>query len=186
MTRVLVEVMDLRDVDKKLMRQLRRASFGDGGWMVPMMEQILLGYAVQGEWVYDGEDGRVVTKRVPLNYCRAHALIARDEDGKFLGWAMVRHPLKEVRAQVADWEKRSHKYEYGGRRPDFMVYINKRGRRKRVARSLLLIAFNNWGRVDTYPHDDASDRFYEKNAQFVQAHDTGDFTNAKFKTREVF
>ncbi len=190
MTRVLVEVMDLKEVPKSVLRQLRKASFGDGGWMCSLIDQLQEGYVTLAEWVSEGRfEGHVKSWKQELNYSRAHALIARDEDGQFLGWALVRHPRKIVKAKVSEWEKEHYgvgQYEYGGRRSDFMVYVKRQHRKKRVARTLLLIAYNNFGRVDVYPHDLKSERFYERNARFVTAHDTRRFTNAKYKTREVY
>lgn len=190
LTRVLVEVMDLREVPPDLMRKIRRASFGEDGWMTSCIDQILQGYATRYDWV---EGYGVVSERVDISYHRAHALVARDEGGKFLGWAMVRHPKRVIKVRDRVWEGASFgargsvkKMRYGGRRPDFMVYVNRSHRKKRVARQLLLVAYNNFGKLDAYPHDEPSSKFYARNKRFAIPVNTRRFSTAQFRAREIF
>ncbi len=188
MTEIVVEVRNLKYLDKDTLKILKRLSFGSRGWMVECIDQILKGYTVTG--FYDPATDEVATEKIPVVYSKGHALIARNEEGKIIGWALVRHPSKRIKIKYRDWDmdERSFvtKYAYGGRRSDFMVYVKGLYRKQRVARTLLLVAYNNFGRMDAYPHDKKSRGFYERNKRLVTPYDTNKFSNAHFKSREVF
>lgn len=179
MTNTFVEVRDLRSLEPGLLRELKRHTFGEEGWMCSSVDQILRGYAA--EW-----------PDYNISYARGHALIARDENNKIMGWGLVRHPRRRLAIKDYSYNFALHKmvwngrYIYAGRRSDFMVYVRESHRRRGLARLCLLVAYNNFGRVDVYPHDTASDRFYERNSKFVTAYNTSRFGTAQFDSREIF
>ncbi len=102
-----------------------------------------------------------------LHYPEAHAIVARNPQGDLLGWAMVRHGPH--------------------RRDDYMTWISPRHRRKGVARKLLVVAFHNFGKVQTYPHDVKSRAFYEKNKRFVsKTNDSWRMSLYQFYARDIY
>lgn len=167
---VAVEVHDLKQLDPKFIRQeLYTRSFHDEGWMQPCVQQILRGYSLERPWY-------------KLSYNRAHILIARGDEDQVLGWGLVRHPSRRTYCSSNGWSARC---AYGGRRDDFMCYVSQKYRKQGVARNLLLVAYNNWGRLATFPHDDKSTEFYRKHRNFVVSYPTENFSSAKYAAFEA-
>lgn len=185
----LVEVKDLKKLDKPLLEELKRYTFKYDGWMLPCMNQILRGYAKTAVW--NSVTGDVAYEKKPLAYSEASAVIARDESGEILGWAFVRHPQKRTSERILEWNHSTFKWEwngkfrYAGRRSDFMVFVRNKHRKKGVARALLIVAYYNFGKLDAYPHDRASEKFYDKNKKFVVANHTDELGHYDYKLREV-
>lgn len=172
MTDVLIEVTDLKQVEPALLKKLKAASFGKTGWMLESIQQILRGYGIN----HKGQ-------RVELSYSEAHAVVAWSSEGEFLGWALVRHPRRQTRAESA-WQP--GKFSVAGRRSDFMVYIPSKHRRSRIARKLLTVAYHNFGRLDCYPWEDRSETFYTRNRNFVVRNHTNNWHSANFYAREIW
>ena len=138
--------------------------------MQPCAEQILRGY----------DESRPDYK---LSYNKATALIARDENNIIVGWAMVRHPSRRVVVPLGGW--RGIKAVYAGRRSDIVMFVSPEFRRQGVARQLLVVGYNNFGRMVCFPHDRKSSEFYRRNKRFVTARDTNYFNSAEYLAFEV-
>lgn len=165
-----------------LKRLIDKYSYGDEGWLKGTLYSTL-----KGVWpAYMSEGGK---PERPLSYSKAHALIARDDGGKILGWAFVRHPQKRTKIPkkvfCGEQQKFLDKFAYAGRRSDFMVYVSPKSRKQRVAQSLLLVAYNNFGRVDVYPHDLHSRKFFNKMSKYVTAYTSHNLKTADFEAREI-
>ncbi len=182
-----MEVRNLKDIQPELLKQLKKLSFGRSGWMLDAINQILKGKVKPS-----------VSVRLPhlkgesLSYNRGHAVIARSSTGDIMGWALVRHPSRRTKVPLMEYDftKKviipSGKFAYAGRRSDFMVYVDSEYRRHRVARTLLLVAFNNFGRLTCFPHDIPSSEFYHRNRQFVVRQDARRLALRNLHAHEIF
>ncbi len=111
-------------------------------------------------WTYDTD-----WEQVPLKYPTGHAIIARI-DQEFAGWAIIRH------------QPEGHS--------DFSVWTKAKFRGQRVATNLLLMAHDNFGVLDTYPHDFKSTKFYGKHEDLVVPFYTNSWNSEQFAERDVF
>ena len=141
--------------------------------MYHLVDQVL-GIGRSERWMPEGYE---------LSYSKAHVLLAWSEDGTLMGWALVRHPQRRLAIKIPwnPWRK-----AYGGRRSDFNVYVKSKFRQRGVAKDLLLVAYNNFGRLDAYPHDKQSCSFYSKMKKFVTANVTNGWRTPEFHAREIF
>lgn len=165
-----IQNYDIKRVDPVLLRKLRNCSFGETGWMMGCVKQIRKGY-----WW----DVGLGFEDVPVKYNRGRALVIF-EGTRVIAWALVRIPAERfyVRGKTGS--------AVGGIRPDFMVHVNERYRRRGLARKLLVAAYNAYGRLDVYPHDTQSKHFFRRNARFCVHQDTRHgWSSARYLSREI-
>lgn len=169
---MIIETHDLRHLDADLLRLLtRRFAFSDG-WMRPVVRTLLKGT----------HEGR------PLLYSRGYAHVAYEDDNPTpLGWAITRVPERVVKRKLRTLITRegcTYNNISAGRRPDFMVFVDKKHRKKKIARKLLLVAYNNHGKMDVYPHDERSDSFFSGAGKMVVQHNP--WYMKEFELREIW